>query len=285
MRSLIIGAGGLVGSALTRCLPNALQGIQMEASEPQQRYIDITKQETLLKVFREFRPEVVYLAAAIAHVDKCEDYGTATVNVRGTTNVIRLCEQLGIKLVWFSSSYVFDGLSNRPYLVDDSTHPLQSYGIQKDAIEGLISLSNLDCLIIRTVGVFGTERKKKNFAKQVISSVFLGKTVYAPDDQWMNPILSDDLAKISVQLSENGVSGIHHVAGDTCCTKYDFAKRIAGYFGYSDLVKPVRTEDMNQKALRPKMGCLDCSDLFSYGVSIPSLDRGLQRFLASEYNG
>lgn len=285
MKLLVIGAQGLVGSALTRCLPNALHGIQMEATEPQQRYIDITKQETLLKVFREFRPDVVYLAAAISNVDKCEDYGTATVNVRGTTNVIRLCEKLGVRLVWFSSSYVFDGLSNYPYLPDDHTHPLQSYGIQKDTVEGLLSSSTLDYLIIRTVGVFGTERRKKNFAKQVISSVFSGQTVYAPDDQWMNPILSDDLARITVRLSEMGATGIHHVAGNTCTTKYDFAKRIASYFGYADLVKPVRTEDMNQKALRPKMGCLDCSTLSEYGISIPNLDAGLQRFLASEYHG
>lgn len=285
MKSLIIGAQGLVGSALTRYLPNALHGIQMEATEPQQRYIDITKQETLLKAFKEFRPDVVYLAAAIANVDKCEDYGTATVNVRGTTNVIRLCEKLGVKLVWFSSSYVFDGLSNRPCLPDDQTHPLQSYGIQKDTIEGLFSSSALDHLIIRTVGVFGTERRKKNFAKQVISSVFSGQTVYTPDDQWMNPVLSDDLARITVQLSEMGATGIHHVAGNTCITKYDFAKRIAGYFGYADLVKPVRTEDMNQKALRPKMGCLDCSTLLDFGIPIPNLDAGLQRFLASEYHG
>lgn len=285
MKSLIIGAQGLVGSALTRCLPDALQGIQMEATEPQQRYMDITKQETLLKVFRTFRPDVVYLAAAIANVDKCEDYGTTTVNVKGTTNVLRLCEQFDSKFVWFSSSYVFDGLSNRPYIPDDDVSPLQQYGVQKATIENLVVSSNLDWLIIRTVGVFGTERKKKNFAKQVISSVFSNKTVYAPDDQWMNPVLSDDLARTTVQLVNSGASGIHHVAGDTCITKYDFAKRIAGYFGYAELVKPIQTQEMNQKALRPQMGCLDCSSLWDYQVEIPSLNAGLQKFLASEYNG
>jgi dTDP-4-dehydrorhamnose reductase len=135
------------------------------------------------------------------------------------------------------------------------------------------------------VGVFGTERKKKNFAKQVISSVFLGKTVYAPDDQWMNPILSDDLAQITVELAERGAEGIYHVAGDTCVTKYEFAKRVAGYFGYAELVKPIQSQDMHQKALRPKMGCLDCSGLAVYGIHAPNLDTGLQKFLAKEYYG
>jgi len=77
MKSLIIGTQGLVGSALTRCLPNAIQGIPMEATDPKQRYMDIMKYETLFKVFSEIRPRVVYLAAAIANVDKCEDFGTS----------------------------------------------------------------------------------------------------------------------------------------------------------------------------------------------------------------
>ena len=102
MKSLIIGAQGLVGSALTRYLPRAIQGIPMEATDPKQRYMDIMKYETLFKVFSEIRPRVVYLAAAIANVDKCEDFGTSTVNVRGSTNVVRLCEQFDSKLVFYS---------------------------------------------------------------------------------------------------------------------------------------------------------------------------------------
>ena len=197
MKSLIIGSQGLVGSAISRMVPNAVCGIQMEAFEKHQMYIDITKYETLFKAFSIHRPKIVYLAAAIADVNSCESYGASTVNVRGSTNVVRLCEQFDSKLVFYSSSYVFDGTKDAPYTEKDEPSPIQQYGVQKLTMEDLISQSDLDYVIIRTVGVFGTERKKKNFAKQVISSVFAGKTVYAPDDQWMNPILSDDLAMVS----------------------------------------------------------------------------------------
>lgn len=286
MKSLIIGSQGLVGSALSRIIPDAICGIQMEAFEKNQMYIDITKYETLFKAFSIHRPKIVYLAAAIADVNSCENYGTSIVNVRGSTNVVRLCEQFDSKLVFYSSSYVFDGEKNAPYTEEDEPHAIQSYGKQKLNMEYLIEEnSDLDYVIIRTVGVFGTERKKKNFAKQVISSVFAGKTVYAPDDQWMNPILSDDLARVSVKLAEGNGYGIVHVAGDTCITKYEFAQRIAGYFGYSSLVKPISTEAMKQKAARPKMGCLDCSYLLDYGIEIPSLNSGLQKFLSADYNG
>ena len=284
MKSLIIGSQGLVGSALKKYIPNAIEGVQMESKTKEQVYIDITKYETLFKVFSEKRPKVVYLPAAIADVDKCEDVSTNVVNIRGITTVLRLCEQFESKLVWFSSSYVFDGYSKTPYTVVADTNPLNNYGKQKEAIERLILKSDTSFVIIRTVGVFGEERRKKNFAKQVISSVFAGTKVNVPEDQYMNPILSTDLARISVQLADKE-NGLFHVSGDTCISKYDFAVRIAKYFNLENLVIPTTTEKMKQRAMRPKMGCLDCSSLTELGIQIPSLESGILKFLQLEYNG
>src|SRR5512138_1937899 len=202
MKSLIIGARGLVGSALKRQLPNAIEGIPVEPKKnTNQVYADVTKYESLFKVFSNHRPDIVYLSAAIAHVDRCEESkGTDVVNVAGSLTVLRLCEMFGSKLVYFSSSYVFDGRKKEPYTEIDEPCPINYYGAQKRLVETVIQKSEAEYLIIRTVGVYGTERLKKNFAKQVISNVFAGRKVFAPTDQWMNPILSDDLAKITVQL-------------------------------------------------------------------------------------
>lgn len=286
MRNLIIGAQGLVGSAIARQLPDALQGIPMEVKKENkynQRYMDVVKHETMFKHFADYRPQVVYLCSAIAHVDKCEEVSTGVVNVRGVTTVLRLCEQFEAKLVWFSSSYVFDGRSKVPYKEDDDVNPIQNYGLQKAQMEKLIMQSDLKHLIVRTVGVFGKEprRKSRNFVKQVAGSVFAGKEVYAPCDQSMNPILSDDLARITIKLAEKK-SGIFHVAGDTCVTKYEWAKQIASYFNFADKVKPKTSEEMNQIAKRPKMGCLDCTHLLDLGIEIPSLSTGMQKFLMSD---
>lgn len=286
MKSLIIGARGLVGSALTRRIPGAIEGIPVEAKKPNERYTDITKYETLFKVFSKDRPDIVYLPAAIAHVDRCEDSaGTDVVNVRGALTVLRLCESFGVKLVYFSSSYVFDGEKKDPYTTLDEPTPVNKYGIQKHAVERAIHTSELkNYLIIRTVGVYGTERLKKNFAKQVISAIFAGKNVYAPTDQFMNPILSDDLARIVVRLADKN-QGLYHVAGDTCMSKYDFALKIAKQFALESMICPVTTDEMKQGAQRPKNACLDCSGLIAAGFSVPSFEDGLVRFLALTFNG
>lgn len=283
MKSLIIGSGGLVGTALTRCLPDAIQGVQMEAKNKQQMYIDIIKYETMLKAFSVHRPQVVYMAGAITDVNKCEDYGTSVVNVKGTIEALRLCEQFECRFVFYSSSYVFDGTKGSPYTTQDETNPIQRYGHQKETVENVILQSEADYLIIRTVGIFGQERKHKNFAQQVLKSVFAGKDVYAPVDQYMNPVWSNDLARISVKLAQSSAHGVFHVAGDTCLSKFEFAQRIAGYFGYEDKVLPLTTPEMKQRAPRPMMGCLDCSNILDWSMDIPSLDNGIQKFLGSEF--
>ncbi len=281
-RTLIIGSQGLVGSAIARQIPDAVLGTMLEEQKPNERYVDISKMETLTRVFSEVRPHVVYLCAAIAHVDKCEDQSTGIVNLRGVASVLRLCEKYKSRLVWFSSSYVFDGQGERPYTETDIPNPIQNYGVQKLYMENLISHSPHKHLIVRTVGVFGKERKRKNFVQQILRSIWSGKPVYTPMDQWMNPVLSDDLAECTVSLVDKGKYGIYHVAGDECLTKYDFAKRVAAYFGYENLVLPKTSVEMNQPAKRPMMGCLGCSKL-SEIMPIPSLNSGVQKFLSSSY--
>ena len=285
MSTLILGGRGLVGSAIKRQVHDAIVGVSVEPKEDDQVYADVTKYETLFKVFKNFRPETVYLPAAIAHVDACESQGTDVVNVRGAMTVLRLCESFGSKLVYFSSSYVFDGEKGSPYTVLDDPMPVNHYGHQKLTVENLILQGDTPFLIIRTVGVYGIERLKRNFAKQVISAVFSGKPVFAPDDQWMNPILSTDLAKITVRLTTHGHEGIWHVAGNTCMTKYEFAQRIASYFGLESMVYPTSSDEMKQKAKRPRNACLDCSELERVGIPVPDFDSGLIRFLSLEFNG
>lgn len=285
MKTLIIGARGLVGSALKKRIKDAYEGIPVEPQKDKQFYVDITKYETLFKAFSIIRPDIVYLPAAIAHVDKCEEsQGPEVVNVRGATTVLRLCESFDAKLVYFSSSYVFDGTKSFPYTENDTPNPINNYGKQKQRVESLILSSQAKNLIVRTVGVFGTERLKKNFAKQVISAIFDNKKVFAPADQFMNPILSDDLARITIQLaSKHG--GIWNVAGDTVVSKFQFAHHIAAYFGLAHLISPVSSDKMKQIAKRPSNAALDCSAIKNLGIEVPSFMGGLTRFLSQEFNG
>lgn len=281
MKALILGANGLVGGALARQLPTAYLGIR-DTVNPNYLDADITKYDELLQAFDFARPNVVFLCASNSNVDACESKETDVVNVQGALTVLRLCEQFESKLVYFSSSYVFDGKSKWPYSPDGETHPINHYGKQKETVEHLILQSYTPFLIIRTVGVFGRERKTKNFAKQVVASIFANKKVIVPDDQYMNPILADDLAHVVIRLADSKYRGIWHVAGDTCMTKYDFANKVASYFDLEKFVVPAPSCDIKQRAERPRMGCLDSYTLEEIGLPVPSFEAGMLHFLEME---
>lgn len=274
MNELILGAHGLIGMALAKQLPNACQGVRPD--------VDLTRYDTLFQLFSTYRPRVVYLSAANANVDACESPITNEANVQGALTVLRLCEQFEAMLVYFSSSYVFDGRSKWPYTPDADTCPINNYGRQKETVEHHVLQSYAKCVIVRTVGVFGRERHARNFAKMITTNIFTNKKVQVPTDQYMNPVLSDDLARVTIRLADGRHTGVWHVAGDTCMTKYDFAHKIASYFDLEKLVVPVKSKELLQKAPRPKMGCLDCYGLEETGLTVPSFESGLTHFLEME---
>lgn len=274
MISLILGAEGMVGHALARKIPNAVLGTHDD--------MDITDYEVMFKVFSKHRPDIVYLPAGITNVDKCEDPSTDRANIHGAIQVARLCDMFGTKLIYFSSAYVFSGISMVPYTEHDITNPAQRYGHQKVIVERMLIESNINCVIIRTVGVFGEGPKNKNYVKQVIKSIRRGEKFISPTDQMMNPISVTDLATISIVLGM-ARSGVFHVAGDTCMTKYEFARMVAAYFGKEKSIEGVTSRKLDQAAVRPHNACLDCSKLVNAGMPVPSFQEGLHRYLSAEY--
>lgn len=279
MKSLIIGAHGMVGLALSRQLPNAIKTVRLDPSPTRfELYADINKHETLFSIFSEYRPDVVFLAAYETNVDGCEDLTTNITNVRGPTTVLRLCEQFGSKLVFFSSSYIFDGKSKTPYRTIDEPNPISNYGQQKLTVENLIKSSQANFLIVRTVGVFGPDKGRKNFVSRISDAIATGKKVHVPNDQYMNPIASWDLARAAVMLARD-TKGVVHVAGNSCLNKYEWALEVAKYFGErgSNIIA-TSSKEMKQPAKRPKMGCLKTE----LPLAIADFSTSLNAFLDSE---
>lgn len=272
-RSLVIGASGLVGSALMRQLGDKAIGTVCTADAQDGKYIqfDITNTRMHQMILNSQHFDTVYLAGGITNMDRCETQKSLTESVN-VTSVIRFLSILPkyVKVIFFSSNAVFDGSFNLAYSKDSYRAPISEYGKQKLAVENYLLETNSS--IIRTVGVFGKETKKKNFAYRIVRELTLGNEVYVPSDQKMNPTYSDDLAKWSILAADDG-TGIFHIAGDTCLFKYDFAVDIAKKFNLDwSLIIPTKSSDMRQPALRPINGCLEVN------LGVSNYRDGLQRF-------
>lgn len=288
MKTVVFGANGMVGHSLMCYLSDAI-GTYHDKQDNlvpgrEHHWLDITLNHKVEEFFEKNKPERVFIACANPYVDGCEIPSSDGVNIVGVLRLVRHAKDA--QVIFFSSSYVFDGGSQVPYKPKDRTFPINRYGRQKEEMEQAVSALN-NHLIIRTVGVFGEEGTPKNFVDQVRKAVKDNRKIIVPSDQTMNPVWSMDLARTVIHLADRNYCGIFHVAGDKCVSKYEWAISIAYKAGCKkphELIVGMKTDDMRQLANRPLNGCLDCNGLTALALTVPSLEKGLSKYLTDAKN-
>ncbi len=219
MRVLVIGASGLVGShvlAEARARGHQVAGTSRSQDVPGLERLDLADEVAAARVLERFRPEAVVYAAGWTWVDGCErdPARSRRENVDQPLAVARWCRDHGARMLYFSTSYVFDGLGG-PYAEDGRPNPLNVYGADKlRAEEELTRVLGDRLLVARLICVWGREALGKNFAYQVARAAAEAKPLRLPADQLGNPTWAGDVATWSIRLLEAGASGIWHLAGD-----------------------------------------------------------------------
>ncbi len=253
MKTLVIGASGLVGSHLLAALKDAgdsAAGTYHSTPAPGLEPLDVRDEAAVVACIQAARPDVVYLPASLTHVDYCESHESESFasNVAGVRHVAQAAAAAGSRMVYFSSEYVFAGDAG-PYRETDPVKPLSVYARHK--VEAEQSLPG-NALIIRTTVVYGYESQRKNFVYRLRRVLGEGGELPAPIDQVSSPTYAPNLARACVTLAKKGASGIYHVAGPVRANRYEFATETARVFGLDPArVRPVTTADLHQPAKRP----------------------------------
>jgi dTDP-4-dehydrorhamnose reductase len=255
-RHLVVGAGGQVGGALTRVLGPRAVGSWREPPPGQLAadLEDIGWSAGLAEdVLGRSEAAVVHIAAGMTHVDGCEDDPDRArlVNRDGPAALARAARAAGVRTVFFSTEYVFDG-TDGPYDETDRTNPLSVYGRSKLEGEEAVLAQDGRALVVRTTVVYGPEGQGKNFAYQIVRRLRAGKGVTAPDDQRSSPTYNADLATAVVALVDGDAEGVVHVAGPEIMDRAAFARRLATATGFdAGEVRGVSTSSLDQRAARP----------------------------------
>lgn len=275
MKVLVIGATGLVGwHVARRFAEEKVVRTGLKNIAPGVRPLDVRDAAAVSALVREVEPAVVIHAAADPNVEHCErdPQGTRAVNVDGVRNVAAAAEQVGARVAYFSSDYVFDGRASRPYIETDATSPLNEYGRQKVEAESIV-LSEGGGLVCRVSGVFGWERGRRdcrNFVCQVVQRLTQGQEVRAAADQTLCPTYAPDIADVVWRLIGAQAAGIVHVVGPDAMSRADFAKAVAKAFGLAaDRVQAVQSSELGLLATRPAFSALDTARLRRAGLRVP----------------
>ena len=101
-----------------------------------------------------------------------------------------------------------------------------------------IILKNENNLVIRTSMVYGSSPKVR-FLRYVIENLKNCQAINTYDDIFNSATLLDDLTNGILKAIETNATGIFHMAGSSCVSRFDFAKTIAEIFDYDmNLVQP-----------------------------------------------
>ena len=138
MKTLIIGGSGVIGSKFTKqFLSEEFELLSTyfdnKLKFPNECMLDIRDRNSVEKIFKKIDPDIVIHTSAITNIDLCEtDHKLAdSINVQGTKNIINYSKKFSSKLIYISTSFVFDGTKTK-YFENDLTNPTTYYGKTKD---------------------------------------------------------------------------------------------------------------------------------------------------------
>ena len=260
-RILVVGSNGMLGQRTIRFFSRQnnfeVLGCSVE-EEPLTNYCDyvccdLTKRENVKKIIYDFYPDYIVNAAAYTNVDLSEDKREIAwkVNVKGVEYLAETARVLDSHIIHISSDYIFDG-TNGPYAENAKPNPLGYYGRTKLASENALKISGAVYTIIRTNVLFGIADSRPDFVRWVINSLKENKQIRIVTDQYNNPTFIDDLVQAVSKIIEFEKDGIYHIGGRDFLSRFEFADKIADFFNLKkNLIKPIVTEELNQRARRP----------------------------------
>lgn len=232
---LIIGGDGAIGSRLSE-LFSLKGGAVLKTSRRRDClsgktvFLDLKTLEGMELLSFEFGK--AYFCTGISDTGECreDEVGTRQVNVDSTIRLMEALASKGTKIVFLSSSMVFDGSTDRPNW-DEALRPMTAYGRQKAEVESWMA-ENLDrYAIVRLGKVLGVsfplfERWAEAFRR--------GEVVEAFDDWRFSPVDLASVVGVLPIIASISDRGIYHLGSDGCCSYYQAACLLAKWLGLAD---------------------------------------------------
>ena len=231
---LITGGDGVVGSYID-------YGTRLSRS-----VLDVTDLVAVREICRKQMPKVIIHLAAATDLVRCEKEPAYAylVNAVGTYHVALVAREIGAKLIYVSTSGVFDGSKVGPYVEKDAPNPVNTYGHSKYlgelAVVGLLS----NYLIARTSWVFGGGRERDTKFVGKIMSQLQSPEIKVVTDKQGSPTYAKDLARAIQKLMEEDRQGIVHLGGGLA-TRFEVAKEIISITGSASSILPAVSNDFS----------------------------------------
>jgi dTDP-4-dehydrorhamnose reductase len=237
---LILGASGNLSQAFQKYLK--VDGLVVGRDQ-----VDFEDPDALFKLDRlvQDKDSIEFIINTVAYnnVDLAErDRMTALrVNAEFVSELAAYCFQKKIKLIHYSTDYVFDGKGVSPRFENDNEGFLNYYGQTKWLGEQAIIKSGCEAMIFRTSWLYSDHGH--SFLKTMLKLFQTKEEITVVSDQVGSPTYAKDLALYSLEAIKNYKSGLYHLTNDGFASWYEFSNeiyRLAQEYGFELKTKNIQ---------------------------------------------
>lgn len=276
MKILVTGVGGQLGYDVCK----VLDARHIENKGVDLVDFDITDAEATHKYILSYHPDAVIHCSAWTAVDKAEDEldMVRAVNTEGPRNIAAACKEIGAKMLYLSTDYVFPGTGDNFYKPEDPTGPLGAYGATK--LGGELAVKELldRYFIVRISWVFG--KNGNNFIRTMLRLAETKNEINVVCDQIGSPTYTADLAPLLCDMIMTDKYGTYHATNEGICSWAEFAEEIFRLAGKNVKVNPIPTSEYPTRAVRPLNSRLSKDKLEQAGFTrLPHWKDALNRFI------
>ena len=279
MRILVTGANGQLGQEFKNNVSNS----NHEFFFTDLNELDITKKKEILDYVTIYKIQLIINCAAYTNVNKSETHKNLAIKVNSDAvkNLTEVCEEKKLKMIHFSTDYVYDSNNMTPIREDSNINPVNYYGISKREGEKIIEKSSSNSIIIRISWLYS--KYGNNFVKTMIKKGKNEKKVYVINDQFGCPTYSKDLVECTLSMIDSNnfnKNKTYNFSNEGYTNWYELTKKIFKLKRIKCEVIPVDSNQYKNMAIRPKFSITDKSrikDIFN--ISIRRWDEALEEFI------
>ena len=119
---------------------------------PSKDQLNITKIKSIQKYIKKHKPKYLIHCAALSRpmdIHDKEISKSIDINIIGTANIVKVCSEFNVKLIYFSTGYVYPGLKGK-YKETDGVLPFNNYAWSKLGGECSVAMYK-NSLILRII--------------------------------------------------------------------------------------------------------------------------------------
>lgn len=273
-RIWLVGRSGRLGAALESLLvhdPDRFEVVSTDVDD-----LDILDAAAVERYAERNRPDIIVNCAAYSDRVWCEEHveETYALHAIGARNLAIIANQIGARIFYLSTDFVYDGTKTTPYTEFDTPNPQNVYGSSKRAGEMFVRTHCMEHTILRSSWMYGKKMLNEflNQAKEH-GKIVTGQPIIG------TPTSSLALAETIVHFFDLNEYGTFHISCEGECTQQEFIREVLRLAGM-DVPIEAGDEPTGFEILRPRYSVLDNFMLRITGNQpVPHWKDALARFM------